>query len=82
LIYKEKRLYIHEVGGKKVDMSHRVTTKLTMTNCHQVGSRRQVDTPPSFDLARRSGLYHQSWRGVELTIALTVHRLSSAKAPH
>ena len=43
LIYEEKRLYIHEVGGKKVDVSHRLTTKMTTTNCHYVGSRRQVD---------------------------------------
>jgi hypothetical protein len=43
LIYEEKRLYIYEVGGKKVGVSHRLTTKLTTTNCPQVGSRRQVD---------------------------------------
>ena len=43
LIYVEKRLYIHDAGGKKVDMSHNMTTKLTTTNCHQVGSRRQFD---------------------------------------
>lgn len=40
------RLYIHEVGGKKVDMNHRLTTKLTTTNCYRVGSRRQFDTIP------------------------------------
>ena len=43
LIYVEKRLYIHDMGGKKVDVSHRLTTKLTTTNCHQVGSRRPFD---------------------------------------
>ena len=26
LIYVEKRLYIHNAGGKKVDISHRMTT--------------------------------------------------------
>ena len=44
LIYVEKRLYIHDAGGKKVDISHRMTTLLTTTNCHSVGSRRPVDT--------------------------------------
>jgi hypothetical protein len=43
LIYVEKRLYIHDAGGKKVDISHRMTTLLTTTNCHSVGSRRPVD---------------------------------------
>jgi hypothetical protein len=60
LIYVEKRLYIHNVGGKKVDISHRMTIKLTTTICHQVGSRLPVNTPPSFKLAYRSKLYYQS----------------------
>ena len=46
LIYVEKRLYIYNAGGKKVDISYRMTTLLTTTNCHSVGSRRPVDTPP------------------------------------
>ena len=43
LIYVEKRLYIHDMCGKKVDVSHRMTTELTTTSCHQVGSRRPFD---------------------------------------
>jgi succinate dehydrogenase flavin-adding protein (antitoxin of CptAB toxin-antitoxin module) len=46
-----------------------------------IGSRRPVDTPPRFELARRSKLYYQSWRGVESIIASTFYRLSLAKAP-
>jgi len=34
LNYEEKRLYIHEIDSKKVDVSHRMTTKLTTANCH------------------------------------------------